>query len=37
MKATRRVSVAFALSVAAHGAVAVAVVGSSLLGAWPRA
>ena len=37
MRATRRVSVAFALSVAAHGAVAVAVVGSSLLGAWPRA
>ncbi|HEX2656631.1 MAG TPA: hypothetical protein VHU40_00095 [Polyangia bacterium] len=37
MKASRRVSVAFALSVAAHGALAAAVVGSSLLGAWPRA
>jgi len=37
MKTRRRVSVAFALSVAAHGIVAAAVVGSSLLGAWPRA
>ena len=37
MRARRRVSVAFALSVAAHGAVAAAVIGSSLLSAWPRA
>jgi len=36
MRARRRVSVAFALSVAAHGAVAAAVIGSSLLSAWPR-